>query len=64
VQRESSLTVKIENSNHPKTEQDRSGHGIGLQQVQKRLDLSYPNRYQWEKGVSEGTYYSHIVISL
>lgn len=64
VQQASSLTVKIENSNHPKTERDRSGHGIGLQQVQKRLDLSYPGRYQWEKGVSGATYYSHIAISL
>lgn len=64
VQREALLSVKIENSNHPKTEQDRSGHGIGLQQVQKRLDLSYPGRYSWEKGVSGDTYYSHITISL
>ena len=64
VQQASSLTVKIENSNHPKTERDRSGHGIGLQQVQKRLDLSYPGRYQWEKGVSGETYYSHIAINL
>ena len=64
VQQASSLTVKIENSNHPKTERDRSGHGIGLQQVQKRLDLSYPGHYQWEKGVSGATYYSHIAISL
>ena len=64
VQQASSLTVKIENSNHPKTERDRSGHGIGLQQVQKRLDLSYPGRYQWEKGINGETYYSHIAISL
>ena len=64
VQREALLTMKIENSNHPKTEQDRSGHGIGLQQVQKRLDLSYPGRYRWEKGVRGDTYYSHITISL
>ena len=47
------LTCAISNSNYPKTHHDRSGHGIGLQQTQRRLDLSYPNRYEWEKGVSD-----------
>lgn len=35
------------NSLFPKTESDRSGSGIGLKQVQKRLDLLYPHRYIW-----------------
>lgn len=53
------LTCRIENSNHSKSSQDRSGHGIGLNQVQRRLDLAYPNRYLWEKGLSDdGTLYS------
>jgi sensor histidine kinase YesM len=49
----SRVIYDIENSNHPKTENDHSGHGIGLQQVQHRLDLSYPNRYEWTHGVSD-----------
>lgn len=44
---------QIENSYHPKTHEDRSGHGIGLSQVQRRLELSYPGCYTWEKGVSK-----------
>ena len=53
------INCRIENSNHPKSNQDRSGHGIGLNQVQRRLDLAYPNRYVWEKGLSDdGTLYS------
>lgn len=54
----------IENSNHPKGDQDRSGHGIGLQQVKQRLELIYPGRYRWEKGTrNQGTvYFSHISI--
>ena len=60
------MVCHIENSNHPKTEQDRSGHGIGLQQVQRRLDLSYPGRYKWEKGPSAdgAVYQSTITIVL
>ena len=48
-----SITCEIENSNHPKNEQDRSGHGIGLTQVQRRLELAYPGQYSWERGASE-----------
>jgi two-component sensor histidine kinase len=52
------LVCRIENSNHPKTESDRSGHGVGLEQVQQRLDLSYDGQYEWEKGPSaDGTTY-------
>ncbi|MBO4892716.1 MAG: histidine kinase [Prevotella sp.] len=63
---EKKLICSIENSFFPKTEQDRSGHGIGLEQVQRRLDLLYANRYLWEKGVGDDgkTYYSKITIQL
>ena len=56
----------ISNSNHPKSATDHSGHGIGLQQVQRRLDLAYSGRYSWERGVSDdGTvYHSKIIIRL
>lgn len=50
---DSQVIYDIENSNHPKTENDHSGHGIGLQQVQHRLDLSYPDHYEWIHGVSD-----------
>ncbi len=46
------IVCQISNSNYPKRANDKSGSGIGLQQVQKRLDLIYPNRYTWEKGAS------------
>ena len=62
TQKGNSLCVIIENSNYPKSEKDRSGHGIGLQQVQRRLDLAYYERYEWTKGVSDdGTVYSSII---
>jgi sensor histidine kinase YesM len=56
------INCRIENSNHPKSNQDRSGHGIGLNQVQRRLDLAYPNRYTWVKGTNEdGTIYTSAI---
>ena len=55
----------IENSNHPKRANDESGHGIGLTQVQKRLELTYANHYRWEYGPSadKTVYRSHLLIT-
>ena len=62
TQKGNSLCTIIENSNYPKSEKDRSGHGIGLQQVQRRLDLAYYEHYEWKKGVSDdGTVYSSTI---
>ena len=36
----------IRNSYFPKDEQDRSGSGIGIVNLKKRLDLLYPNSYK------------------
>lgn len=54
----------ISNSCHPKNDTDKSGSGIGLEQVGKRLELLYPGRYEWRRGVSENKkeYYSHLII--
>lgn len=49
----------IQNSNHRKVGYDKSGSGIGLEQVKKRLDLSYPGKYNWHYGLSnDGKEYS------
>jgi len=58
------IRCRIENSNHPKTDRDRSGHGIGLTQVERRLELAYPEQYSWEKGESDDgkTYVSTITV--
>lgn len=47
------VCCEIINSYHPKTQADKSGSGIGLEQVRKRLELTYPGRYEWKQGVSE-----------
>lgn len=57
------VSCEISNSYFPKAAEDKSGHGIGLEQVQKRLDLLYPNQYEWMKGVKDSNvYYSSLII--
>jgi len=60
------LVFHIVNSNHPKDSNDNSGHGIGLRQVQRRLQLAYPQQHTWQKGTSSdgATYSSLITINL
>ena len=60
------INCTIKNSNYPKLANDKSGHGIGLFQVSRRLELNYKNRYQWNKGISDDgmVYSSQITIYL
>ena len=60
------VTCKTTNTNHPKNAQDKSGHGIGLEQVKRRLELMYSGRYDWQKFVDNDTneYISTITLSL
>ena len=58
------ITCEIYNTCYPKRENDKSGSGIGLEQVSRRLELMYPDRYTWEKGTTlDGkNYFSKIII--
>ncbi len=58
------IICEICNTCYPKRENDKSGSGIGLEQVSRRLELIYPDRYTWDKGKSEDgkRYYSKITI--
>ena len=65
TEKDGQVNCVIRNSNYPKNENDKSGSGIGLEQVQKRLELLYPGRYKWECNLSEDQkeYYSSITIT-
>ena len=58
------IICEIINTNHPKHDNDKSGSGIGLEQVAKRLELMYPGRYDWQKGIDSDTnkYFSKIIL--
>ncbi len=60
---EDDICCHITNSYHPKNQTDKSGSGIGLEQVQKRLELTYPGHYDWQHGISEnGKEYKSLLI--
>lgn len=58
------VCCEIMNSNFPKNSTDKSGSGIGLEQVKRRLELIYPDRHEWYSGVNEdgSTYTSLLTI--
>ncbi len=51
------------NTYFPKNESDKSGSGIGLLQVRKRLDLLYPDQYVWHSGIEDGFYSTLLIIN-
>jgi LytS/YehU family sensor histidine kinase len=58
------LIFKSENSNHPKTSTDKSGSGIGLENLTKRLELIYPSKHTFHFGVLDGKFIAELQIKL
>jgi sensor histidine kinase YesM len=50
------------NSYLPKSESDKSGSGIGLELVKKRLELLYPGSYQWKTSIEKDVYSTMLLI--
>ena len=59
---DSEVSLVIENSNNTKSDDDKSGNGIGLNQVKARLDLLYPNKYEWKIEETDSSYKSSLTI--
>ncbi len=65
TQKDSTIVFTCDNTNNPKPSKDRSGSGIGLENTRRRLNLLYPNRYQWEQAItSENIYHVKITIQI
>ncbi|MDR1556654.1 MAG: histidine kinase [Tannerellaceae bacterium] len=54
------INCRIENSYFPKNEGDKSGSGIGLSNLRKRLNLIYPGKHYFSYGQKENTYYCEL----
>ena len=63
-ERDGELVCRIRNSCFPKTASDRSGSGIGLKNLSKRLEMIYPQRHTFEYGERGGTYTASLRIKL
>ncbi|MFI3266257.1 MAG: sensor histidine kinase [Rikenellaceae bacterium] len=58
------VILTIVNSNHAKSDNDKSGSGIGLEQVRKRLDLQYKDAYGWEIENNTDIYSSKLTLKV
>ena len=61
---EKMLLFKIENDNYPKQTDDKSGSGIGLQNLEKRLLLLYPNKHTFIAALKDEKYSATLQIEL
>lgn len=57
------LVFTAANSNDPKRDADRSGSGIGVENLRRRLELLYPHRYRYEQELNGDTYFVKIVLN-
>lgn len=56
------IVFVCDNSNIPKDNKDHSGSGIGLDNLRRRLELIYPNRYTYEQNITNDIYHVEITI--
>ena len=61
-QADDTVSCSIHNSYFPKTADDKSGSGIGLSNLEKRLSLLYPECYHFTYGKEGENYVAHLVI--
>ncbi|HBS86451.1 MAG TPA: histidine kinase [Bacteroidales bacterium] len=50
------MIFKSSNSYFPKVQSEKSGSGIGLQNLKKRLELLYPDKYYYNFCIEDGCY--------
>lgn len=57
------LCFEVKNSLFPKNENDKSGSGIGLENLSKRLELFYPDQnYEFEQGVQVDYFFARLCL--
>ena len=65
-EKDGTVSCMTENRYFPKSDSDKSGSGIGISNLKKRLQLLYPNRYSFESHISQNgeQYISKLEIKL
>lgn len=58
------LNCLVENSNYPKKDNDRSGSGIGLTNLKRRLELLYPGKYIFKAETLNDRFITELLIQL
>ncbi|MCP9769558.1 sensor protein lytS [Lacihabitans sp. LS3-19] len=58
------LYFKVHNSIHTKQELGQPSHGIGLENVKKRLEMIYPNRHKLEIQETEHDFFVSLVLGV
>lgn len=59
-----SVRFESRNTNFPKNERDKSGSGIGIANLRKRLELVYPGKYSFETHLEGDVFVAHMEIKL
>jgi len=58
------LQCTVQNSFFPKADSDLAGSGIGLENLRRRLEILYPENYEFYAGELKGIYYAKVVVPL
>lgn len=58
------LVFRVRNSNFPKTDGKRSGSGIGIENLKRRLQLAYPNHYNYISELRGNEFFSELSIDI
>ncbi|WP_379964692.1 sensor histidine kinase [Epilithonimonas sp. UC225_85] len=57
---EDEIHFTASNSNFPKTDTDKSGSGIGVENLRKRLNLLYPEKHEFHSCLNDGMYIAEV----
>ena len=57
---EDEIQFTASNSNFPKTDTDKSGSGIGVENLKKRLNLLYPDKHEFHSCLNDGMYIAEV----